>query len=47
MHHHWDRLGGIRTVIDEGATIVTHQTNQGLLERAAKALHHHTALQDR
>ena len=26
MHHHWDHLGGIRTAIDEGATIVTHKT---------------------
>jgi Metallo-beta-lactamase superfamily len=39
MHHHWDHLGGIRTAIDEGAIIVTHQTNQVLLERIAKAPH--------
>src|SRR5207248_4371862 len=39
MHHHWDHLGGIRTAIDEGATIVTHKTNKALLERAAKAPH--------
>ena len=26
MHHHWDHLGGIRTAIDEGATIITNQT---------------------
>ncbi len=39
MHHHWDHLGGIRTAIDEGATIVTHQTNQALLYRIAKAPH--------
>ena len=37
MHHHWDHLGGIRTAIDEGATIVTHQTNKSFLERAAAA----------
>jgi glyoxylase-like metal-dependent hydrolase (beta-lactamase superfamily II) len=37
MHHHWDHLGGIRTAIDEGATIVTHGTNRSFLERAAKA----------
>ena len=37
MHHHWDHLGGIRTAIDEGATIVTHKTNKALLERAARA----------
>ena len=39
MHHHWDHLGGIRTAIDEGATIVTHKTNRALLERAATAPH--------
>jgi glyoxylase-like metal-dependent hydrolase (beta-lactamase superfamily II) len=39
MHHHWDHLGGIRTAIDEGAIIVSHQTNQALLERIAKAPH--------
>jgi len=38
-HHHWDHLGGIRTAIDEGATIVTHQTNKAFIERAAKTLH--------
>jgi glyoxylase-like metal-dependent hydrolase (beta-lactamase superfamily II) len=37
MHHHWDHMGGIRTAIDEGATIITHETNRALLERAAKA----------
>jgi glyoxylase-like metal-dependent hydrolase (beta-lactamase superfamily II) len=37
MHHHWDHMGGIRTAINEGAIIVTHQTNRALLERAAKA----------
>ena len=39
MHHHWDHLGGIRTAIDEGATIVTHEKNKALLERVAKAPH--------
>jgi glyoxylase-like metal-dependent hydrolase (beta-lactamase superfamily II) len=39
MHHHWDHLGGIRTAIDEGATIVSHETNKTLLERAATAPH--------
>ena len=38
-HHHWDHLGGIRTAIDEGATIVTHQSNKAFLERAAKTPH--------
>jgi glyoxylase-like metal-dependent hydrolase (beta-lactamase superfamily II) len=39
MHHHWDHMGGIRTAIDEGAIIVTHQTNKAFLERVAKAPH--------
>jgi glyoxylase-like metal-dependent hydrolase (beta-lactamase superfamily II) len=39
MHHHWDHMGGIRTAIDEGAIIVTHQTNRAFLERVAKAPH--------
>ena len=38
-HHHWDHLGGIRTAIDEGATIVTHVSNKTFLERAAKSPH--------
>ena len=29
-HHHWDHLGGIRAAMDEGATIVTHQIEQGV-----------------
>jgi hypothetical protein len=33
LHHHWDHLGGTRTAIDEGATIVTHQSNRTLLEQ--------------
>lgn len=39
MHHHWDHMGGIRTAIDEGATIVTHRSNRAFLERAAIAPH--------
>ena len=38
-HHHWDHLGGIRTAIDEGAIIVTHQSNRAFLERVATAPH--------
>jgi glyoxylase-like metal-dependent hydrolase (beta-lactamase superfamily II) len=38
-HHHWDHLGGIRSAIDEGATIVTHQSNRAFLERVAKTPH--------
>src|SRR5207244_13166285 len=39
MHHRWDHLGGIRTAIDEGGTILTHETNRTFLERAATAPH--------
>jgi glyoxylase-like metal-dependent hydrolase (beta-lactamase superfamily II) len=39
MHHHWDHLGGIRTAIDEGAVIVSHESNKKFLERAAIAPH--------
>jgi glyoxylase-like metal-dependent hydrolase (beta-lactamase superfamily II) len=38
-HHHWDHLGGIRTAMDEGATIVTHQSNEAFLKRVAKTPH--------
>jgi len=38
-HHHWDHLGGIRTAMDEGATIVTHESNKAFLERVAKTPH--------
>ena len=38
-HHHWDHLGGIRMAMNEGATIVTHQSNKAFLERVAKTAH--------
>jgi glyoxylase-like metal-dependent hydrolase (beta-lactamase superfamily II) len=38
-HHHWDHLGGIRSAIDEGATIVTHETNKAFIERLPKTMH--------
>jgi glyoxylase-like metal-dependent hydrolase (beta-lactamase superfamily II) len=38
-HHHWDHLGGIRTAMAEGATIVTHASNKAFLERVAKTPH--------
>jgi glyoxylase-like metal-dependent hydrolase (beta-lactamase superfamily II) len=38
-HHHWDHLGGIRAAMDEGATIVTHNSNKSFLERVAKTQH--------
>jgi glyoxylase-like metal-dependent hydrolase (beta-lactamase superfamily II) len=38
-HHHWDHLGGIRTGMNEGATIITYQSNKAFLERVAKTQH--------
>ena len=33
-HHHFDHIGGLRTYVAEGATIVTHQSNVAYLEKA-------------
>jgi glyoxylase-like metal-dependent hydrolase (beta-lactamase superfamily II) len=33
-HHHFDHSGGLRTYVDEGATIVTHELNRPYYERA-------------
>jgi glyoxylase-like metal-dependent hydrolase (beta-lactamase superfamily II) len=33
-HHHFDHSGGLRTFVDEGATIVTHQMNRAYYEQA-------------
>src|SRR5438876_12370593 len=38
-HHHCDHLGGIRMAMNEGATIVTYQSNKAFLERVAKTPH--------
>jgi glyoxylase-like metal-dependent hydrolase (beta-lactamase superfamily II) len=32
-HHHFDHLGGVRTYVAEGATVVTHDRNRELYER--------------
>jgi glyoxylase-like metal-dependent hydrolase (beta-lactamase superfamily II) len=36
-HHHFDHSGGLRTYVDAGATIVTHDVNQAFYERAFAA----------
>jgi glyoxylase-like metal-dependent hydrolase (beta-lactamase superfamily II) len=36
-HHHFDHSGGLRTYVDEGATIVTHELNRPYYERAWSA----------
>ena len=33
-HHHFDHSGGLRTYVDEGATIVTHASNKPYYEQA-------------
>lgn len=38
-HSHFDHAGGLRTYVDEGATIVTLPMNQELYERAWRAPH--------
>jgi glyoxylase-like metal-dependent hydrolase (beta-lactamase superfamily II) len=32
-HHHFDHLGGVRTYVAEGATVVTHQMNREFYQR--------------
>ena len=38
-HAHFDHSGGLRTYVDEGATIVTHQMNRPYYERAWSTPH--------
>jgi glyoxylase-like metal-dependent hydrolase (beta-lactamase superfamily II) len=33
-HHHFDHSGGLRTYVNEGATILTHDTNREFFEKA-------------
>ena len=33
-HHHFDHAGGLRTLVDAGATVITHQGNQAFYEAA-------------
>lgn len=36
-HHHFDHAGGLRTFVDAGATIVTHEMNRAFFDAAFKA----------
>jgi len=36
-HHHWDHLGGIRTYVHEGATVVTHEGNKPYYQEILRA----------
>jgi glyoxylase-like metal-dependent hydrolase (beta-lactamase superfamily II) len=36
-HHHWDHLGGIRTFVHEGATVITHEGNRPYYQEVLRA----------
>lgn len=36
-HHHWDHLGGIRTYVAEGATVITHNSNRAYYQNVVLA----------
>jgi len=36
-HHHFDHVGGLRTYVAEGATVVTHASNVGYFEKTLTA----------
>nr|TFG54330.1 MAG: MBL fold metallo-hydrolase [Hyphomicrobiales bacterium] len=36
-HHHWDHLGGARTYVAQGATVVTHESDENLYRDAVFA----------
>ncbi len=36
-HHHWDHLGGMRTYVHEGATVITHEGNRPYYQEVLRA----------
>ena len=36
-HHHWDHLGGLRTYVHEGATVVTHEGTRPYYQEVLRA----------
>ncbi len=36
-HHHWDHLGGLRTYVHEGATVITHDYNKTYYQEVLRA----------
>ena len=36
-HHHWDHLGGLRTYVHEGATVITHAGNHAYYQEVFRA----------
>jgi glyoxylase-like metal-dependent hydrolase (beta-lactamase superfamily II) len=46
-HHHWDHSGGIRAAAAEGATIVTHESNEDFYDEVVLAPQSRTLSPDR
>jgi len=38
-HHHFDHSGGLRTYVDEGATIITHESNKEFFQKTLSSPH--------
>ena len=36
-HHHWDHLGGLRSYVHEGATVITHEGNRSYYQEVLRA----------
>ena len=36
-HHHWDHVGGLRTYVHEGATVITHEGNRPYYQEVLRA----------
>jgi glyoxylase-like metal-dependent hydrolase (beta-lactamase superfamily II) len=36
-HHHWDHLGGLRSYVHEGATVITHEGNHSYFQEVLRA----------
>ncbi len=36
-HHHWDHLGGLRTYVHDGATVITHEGNRPYYQEVLRA----------
>ena len=36
-HHHWDHVGGLRTYVHDGATVVTHERNRAYYQEILRA----------
>jgi hypothetical protein len=36
-HHHWDHLGGLRSYVHEGATVITHEGNRPYYQEVLRA----------